>query len=73
MKVEANLPIQDRNFAGSSTPTVTNIGYDQLKTFIQRNEALIIDVRSKDELAATGVLPNSYNIPCKFGTTNDNL
>jgi len=34
-----------------------------LKDFINQNDVLIIDVRTKEELAATGVLPNSHNIP----------
>lgn len=57
-----NSLIQNRNFGGSS-PTFTNIDYDKLKEFINKNNALIIDVRSKEELAATGIIPHSQNIP----------
>lgn len=45
---------------------ITNIDYEQMKKFTGQNEVLIIDVRTKEELAETGVLPNSYNIPCMF-------
>ncbi|CAI6362496.1 unnamed protein product [Macrosiphum euphorbiae] len=55
--------IQNRSFAGTSPPLITDINYERLKKFINQNEVLIIDVRTKEELAATGVLPNSYNIP----------
>jgi len=56
--------IKIRNFADTSASLVTNINYEQLKEFIVQNKGLIIDVRTKDELAATGVIPNSHNIPC---------
>jgi len=39
-----------------------------LKEFINQNEVIIIDVRTKEELAATGTLPNSYNIPRVYKT-----
>ncbi|XP_026821986.1 rhodanese domain-containing protein CG4456-like isoform X2 [Rhopalosiphum maidis] len=55
--------IQNRSFAGTSPPLITDINYEKLKDFINQNDVLIIDVRTKEELAATGVLPNSYNIP----------
>lgn len=51
------------NFSSTSLPSITDINYERLKEFINQNEVLIIDVRTKEELAATGVLPNSYNIP----------
>lgn len=57
---------QNRNFANSSPTNITEINAEQLKEFIIQNEALIIDVRTKKELVATGVLPNSLNIPCMF-------
>jgi rhodanese-related sulfurtransferase len=54
---------QSRKIGGKFSPVIKEINYEQLKKFINSNEALIIDVRNKEELAATGVLPNSYNIP----------
>lgn len=54
------------SFAGASVPMIVNIDYEQMKKFINQNEVLVIDVRTKEELAETGVLPNSYNIPCMF-------
>ncbi|XP_050441071.1 rhodanese domain-containing protein CG4456-like [Adelges cooleyi] len=39
-----------------------NIDYDKLLVLIDLS-TLIIDVREKKELAETGVLPNSINIP----------
>lgn len=45
---------------------ITNIDYEQMQKFISQNEVLVIDVRTREELAETGVLPNSYNIPCMF-------
>lgn len=61
--------IQNRNFSDILTTNITNINSEQLKEFIVQNEALIIDVRTREELAATGVLPNSHNIPCMFNTS----
>lgn len=60
--------IQHRNFSDIATPNITNINSNGLKEFIVQNEALIIDVRTKEELAATGVIPNSHNIPCMYNT-----
>lgn len=54
---------QSQNIGGISSPIINEMNYEQLKKCINQNEALIIDVRNKEELAATGVLPNSYNIP----------
>lgn len=54
---------QNCSLGSTSPPLITNIDYDNFKRFIEQNNALIIDVRTKEELAATGVLPNSYNIP----------
>jgi len=62
-KPDWRSPMRNRNFAGTPSPSVTNINYEQLKKFIVENKASIIDVRNKDELAATGVIPNSHNIP----------
>jgi len=45
---------------------ITDINYERLKEFMKHNEVLIIDVRTKEELAVTGVLPYSYNIPRMF-------
>jgi len=57
------LLIQNHSFAGISPPIITGINYEKLKEFINQNNVLIIDVRTKEELAATGVLPNTCNIP----------
>lgn len=57
---------QNRGFAEDSLPSVQNISYGQLKEFLNENKVLIIDVRIKEEIASTGVLPSSSNIPCKF-------
>jgi len=56
--------MQNHGFSGISPPFITNINYEQLNKFIAQNDSLIIDVRTKEELAATGILPNSINIPC---------
>ncbi|XP_025199065.1 rhodanese domain-containing protein CG4456-like isoform X2 [Melanaphis sacchari] len=55
--------IQSRSFSATSQPLITEINYEKLKELMNQNDVLIIDVRTKEELAATGVLPNSYNIP----------
>lgn len=44
---------------------MNNIDFDKLLVLINLS-TLIIDVREKKELAETGVLPNSINIPCKY-------
>lgn len=53
-------------FACDSQPTVPTINYEQLKEFINENKVLIIDVRIKEEIALTGIIPNSSNIPCTY-------
>ncbi|XP_015376032.1 PREDICTED: heat shock protein 67B2-like isoform X1 [Diuraphis noxia] len=64
-KTNSNLYslIQNCSFADTSSPIIADINYEKLKELINQNEVLIIDVRTKEELAATGVLPNSSNIP----------
>lgn len=47
-------------------PQITTINYERLMEMINQNKALIIDVRTKEELTATGVIPKSFNIPCMF-------
>lgn len=62
--------IQYYNFTHTSPPgsppSIKEVNYEQLKEYINQNEALIIDVRTKKELVETGVLPNSYNIPSMY-------
>ncbi|XP_015376040.1 PREDICTED: heat shock protein 67B2-like isoform X2 [Diuraphis noxia] len=67
-KTNSNLYslIQNCSFADTSSPIIADINYEKLKELINQNEVLIIDVRTKEELAATGVLPNSSNIPQKY-------
>lgn len=57
--------IQNR-FAGTSPTSIKELNYEQLKKYINHNDTLIIDVRTKKELAETGILPNSHNIPRMF-------
>lgn len=61
---------QNRSFVNISPPSISEIDYEHFKKFIDQNDALIIDVRSKEELATTGVLPNSHNIPSMNNTIN---
>ncbi|KAM7364018.1 rhodanese domain-containing protein CG4456 [Cochliomyia hominivorax] len=37
--------------------------YEEIKDVPNRPEVYLIDVRNKDELASTGVIPGSINIP----------
>lgn len=39
--------------------------YEEVKNVCNRPEVYLIDVRSKDEIAATGTIPCSINIPRK--------
>ncbi|XP_050429382.1 uncharacterized protein LOC126838750 isoform X2 [Adelges cooleyi] len=50
------------NISTKTTPIMNNIDFDKLLVLINLS-TLIIDVREKKELAETGVLPNSINIP----------
>jgi len=61
--LNSSILMQNHGFSGISPPLITNINYEQLNKFIAQNDSLIIDVRTKKELAATGILPNSINIP----------
>lgn len=65
--------ITKSSFACASVPVITNIENEQMKKFIGQSEVLVIDVRTKEELAETGVLPNSYNIPCMFDIITSEL
>ena len=40
--------------------------YEEVKDVPNHPEVYLIDVRNKDELASTGALPSSINIPCKY-------
>lgn len=39
--------------------------YEEVKALPRHPEKILIDVREPDELAATGIIPSSINIPCK--------
>ena len=39
------------------------IKFEELKSCIERNQLVVIDVRSADEIKDTGKLPGSFNIP----------
>lgn len=58
--------IQNNSLASPVHPPIPTVSYEQLKEIIEHNTALIIDVRTKNELAETGVIPNSLNIPSTF-------
>lgn len=40
--------------------------YEEVKDVPNHPEVYLIDVRNKDELASTGALPGSINIPRKY-------
>jgi len=40
-----------------------NVDYEGLLSKMNQNNSYVIDVRERSELAATGSLPNSINIP----------
>lgn len=40
--------------------------FDEVKDALNHPEVYLIDVRRKDEIASTGSIPASLNIPCKF-------
>lgn len=39
--------------------------YEEVKDVPNHPEVYLIDVRNKDEVASTGAIPASINIPCK--------
>lgn len=43
--------------------------YDEIVDLPNHPEKLLVDVRNPEELAATGVIPTSINIPRKFQNT----
>ena len=47
----------------SSVPIAT---YEEVKDLPNHPEKLLIDVREPSEIAETGSIPTSINIPCKF-------
>nr|CAD7446982.1 unnamed protein product [Timema bartmani] len=49
--------------SGSKSQEVKLVSYEELNTLIHDKSAILIDVRERKELADTGVLPNSVNIP----------
>ena len=44
--------------------------FDELLKSIETNEVIVIDVRFHSELQETGIIPNSYSIPCKLKFKN---
>jgi thiosulfate:glutathione sulfurtransferase len=40
--------------------------YEEIKDLPNHPEKLLIDVREPDEIAQTGSIPTSVNIPCKL-------
>lgn len=40
--------------------------FDEVKDALNHPEVYLIDVRRKDEIASTGSIPASLNIPCKY-------
>jgi rhodanese-related sulfurtransferase len=42
------------------------VEYDKVKSLQNHPETLLIDVREADEIAATGKIPTSINVPCKY-------
>lgn len=48
----------------SSNPNIAT--YEEIKNLPKKPETLLIDVREPAELAATGVVPTSINIPREF-------
>lgn len=49
------------------TNQVVIFTYDEVKELPNHPEKLLIDVRKPSELAETGKIPASINIPSKFG------
>lgn len=47
----------------TSVPIAT---YEEVKDLPNNPEKLLIDVREPAEIAETGSIPTSINIPCKF-------
>lgn len=45
---------------------MATVTYEEIKDLPNHPEKLLVDVRNPDELQATGQIPTSINIPCKF-------
>merc|ERR1712117_9924 len=54
------ITLADMSESGEST---TEIKFEELKSCIERDQLVVIDVRSADEIKDTGKLPGSFNIP----------
>ena len=48
----------------STTPS-TDIGYDQLTSMLRAQDIKLFDVRTKEEVTKTGMIPGAINIPCE--------
>ena len=54
-----------RSFSSSSSPSETNVSYDQLKQILASQSSVVIDVREPWELREYGHMPGSINVPCE--------
>lgn len=52
-----------RSFSSLSSPTDTDVSYDQLKTILVSHKSVVIDVREPWELREYGHIPGSINVP----------
>ncbi|XP_062321091.1 thiosulfate sulfurtransferase/rhodanese-like domain-containing protein 3 [Osmerus eperlanus] len=52
-----------RSFSSSSSPSETNVSYDQLKQILASQSSVVIDVREPWELREYGHMPGSINVP----------
>lgn len=40
--------------------------YDEVVSYINKSEVILVDVRNAEEIKETGKIPVSINIPCEF-------
>ena len=42
----------------------TDVSFSQLMSYVESKQASLFDVRSKEEVEETGMIPTAVNIPC---------
>lgn len=55
-----------KNSCAQEMPSIPVATYEEVKDLPNHPEKLLIDVREPAEIAETGSIPTSINIPCKY-------
>lgn len=60
-----------RTFSNQKMSQIVN--YEDVVTYKDRTDVLLIDVRDPNELQDTGTIPGSINIPCEYNQSKNQL